>query len=170
MIKNTEKTLVSFVSFTITKYRDVLTGVNGGSGSDEGAAKLAFSVMAALMAATVLAGCQPQSEDSATQTQTNATATEQAAVEQTAHDTEANVSAAALAESEKTTLSDTTLQEVFTTYRDPNCGCCHEWVAHANGYGIQLKDEVLADAAAVSVIKDEARCALTNALLSYHGD
>ena len=55
----------------------------------------------------------------------------------------------------KTVLSQTTLNDLFTVYRDPNCGCCHEWIAHAKDYQLNIEDKVLADNMAVSKIKDQ---------------
>ena len=33
-------------------------------------------------------------------------------------------------------------KEPMTTYRDPNCGCCHLWIKHAEANGFKVTDVV----------------------------
>lgn len=45
----------------------------------------------------------------------------------------------------KTIMSDSIKQQVFTTTRDENCGCCSKWITHAKDYGLKVEDKVLAN-------------------------
>lgn len=59
------------------------------------------------------------------------------------------------AKANKHQLSDATLQDKLTVYRDPDCSCCSGWVKHAKQAEIAIEDNILSSYKAVNRIKDQ---------------
>lgn len=99
------------------------------------------SMMLLVATSTLLACSQPNSNTTANTTEA-ASATEPTSVQTL------SVETVDVSNSSNSASGSTILQNVSATvYKDVNCGCCKEWIAHAEGHGMSATAQDVTDLA-----------------------